>query len=190
MKSTAIQYVANLDQVGKLVTRAGIVIVFLWIGGLKFFTYEADGIVPFVANSPLMSFFYNDPADYHNHVNKEGELIPENHQWHSDNGTYVFSYCLGSFLVVMALLVASYRIVPLASMIASLLIFVMTTVTLSFLITTPESWVPNLGDTVWGFPYLSGRGRLILKDFVIMGGALITASESAALFLRNNQTLR
>jgi uncharacterized membrane protein YkgB len=27
-----------------------------WIGGLKAFQYEADGIVPFVANSPLMSF--------------------------------------------------------------------------------------------------------------------------------------
>ena len=39
--------------------RIAIFIVMVWIGGLKAFQYEADGIVPFVANSPLMSFFYN-----------------------------------------------------------------------------------------------------------------------------------
>ncbi|HAO28722.1 MAG TPA: DUF417 domain-containing protein, partial [Chryseobacterium indologenes] len=38
--------------------RISIFIVMAWIGGLKAFQYEADGIVPFVANSPLMSFFY------------------------------------------------------------------------------------------------------------------------------------
>jgi uncharacterized membrane protein YkgB len=37
--------------------RISIFIVMAWIGGLKAFQYEADGIVPFVANSPLMSFF-------------------------------------------------------------------------------------------------------------------------------------
>ena len=31
-----------------------------WIGGLKAFQYEADGIVPFVTNSPFMSFFYHN----------------------------------------------------------------------------------------------------------------------------------
>ena len=30
--------------------------------GLKFWNYEAEGIVPFVANSPFMSFFYDKPA--------------------------------------------------------------------------------------------------------------------------------
>ncbi len=37
--------------------RISIFIVMAWIGGLKAYQYEADGIVPFVANSPLMSFF-------------------------------------------------------------------------------------------------------------------------------------
>ena len=32
--------------------RVAILVVFVWIGGLKYFHYEADGIVPFVANSP------------------------------------------------------------------------------------------------------------------------------------------
>ncbi|MGY0040343.1 DUF417 family protein [Pedobacter sp. NJ-S-72] len=82
MKPSFLNTIAHLDQYGKNVIRFGIVLVFLWIGGLKFFTYEADGIVPFVANSPLMSFFYNHPADYKTHMNKEGELIPANHEWH------------------------------------------------------------------------------------------------------------
>lgn len=43
-------------------TRIAIFIVMAWIGGLKAFQYEADGIVPFVANSPLMSFFYDKEA--------------------------------------------------------------------------------------------------------------------------------
>jgi len=45
--------VAGLDGFGKFAIRYGIVVVFLWIGALKFTTHEADGIVPFVANSPL-----------------------------------------------------------------------------------------------------------------------------------------
>ena len=38
--------------------RIAIFIVMAWIGGLKVFPYEADGIVPFVINSPFMSFFF------------------------------------------------------------------------------------------------------------------------------------
>ena len=38
--------------------RIAIFIVMAWIGGLKVCQYEADGIVPFVTNSPFMSFFY------------------------------------------------------------------------------------------------------------------------------------
>ncbi|MBJ5570628.1 DUF417 family protein, partial [Salmonella enterica subsp. enterica serovar Typhimurium] len=37
--------------------RISIFIVMAWIGGLKAFPYEAEGIIPFVANSPFMSFF-------------------------------------------------------------------------------------------------------------------------------------
>jgi uncharacterized membrane protein YkgB len=34
-------------------TRVAMIVVLVWIGGLKAAKYEADGIVPFVANSPL-----------------------------------------------------------------------------------------------------------------------------------------
>lgn len=183
MKNSIVNFIAHLDQFGKKAVRFGIVVVFLWIGGLKFFTYEADGIVPFVANSPFMSFFYHHPDEYKTHMNKEGELIAQNHEWHTANNTYGFAAGLGVVLVSLAILVALYKVVPFASMIGSLLIFIMTLGTLSFLVTTPESWVPHLTDQDWGFPYLSGRGRLVIKDIVILGGAIITASESAGMYL-------
>ena len=183
MKTFIIGSIAKLDQLGKKAVRFGIVVVFLWIGGLKFFTYEADGIVPFVANSPFLSFFYQHPSEYKQHINKEGDFIPANNQWHIANNTYGFAKGLGAFLIILAILVALHGVAPLASMIASILIFIMTLGTLSFLVTTPESWVPHLTDTQWGFPYLSGRGRLVIKDIVILGGAIITMSESARLYL-------
>lgn len=186
MKSIILNTVANLDFLGKKLMRAGIVIVFLWIGGLKFFTYEADGIVPFVANSPLMSFFYKTPSEYKNYTNKEGELIQKNHQWHTDNNTYAFANGLGILLIGIAFLVSIHYWAPLTSMIGSLLVFILTIGTLSFLVTTPETWVPHLSDHQFGFPYLSGRGRLVLKDIVILGSSLITMSESATLYLKRN----
>jgi uncharacterized membrane protein YkgB len=188
MKNSIINTIANLDQLGKNAIRFGIVIVFLWIGGLKFFTYEADGVVPFVANSPFMSFFYNHPDEYKSYMNKEGDLIPANHQWHIANNTYGFSAGLGVFLITLAILVSLHKVAPLASMIGSALIFLMSVGTLSFLVTTPESWVPHLTDEQWGFPYLSGRGRLVIKDIVILGGAIITMSESARLYLKEKSS--
>ncbi|MCF2446655.1 YkgB family protein [Dyadobacter sp. CY345] len=183
MKNSLAIFISGLEPLGKKVVRFGIVVVFLWIGGLKFFTYEADGIVPFVANSPFMSFFYQDPADYKKHINKEGELVAENHQWHIANNTYGYSKGLGVFLITVAILVALHSLAPFPSMIGSILIFIMTLGTLSFLVTTPESWVPSLGDEQHGFPYLSARGRLVLKDIMILAGAIITMSESAKLYL-------
>ncbi len=188
MKNSVINFIANLDQAGKTAVRYGIVIVFLWIGALKFFTYEADGVVPFVANSPFMSMFYNHPDQYKKHMNPEGALIPANREWHQENNTYGFSVGLGIFLIAVGLLVASYKVLPLPSLIASVLVFVMTLGTLSFLITTPESWVPHLTDQDWGFPYLSGRGRLVLKDIVIMGGAILNMSETAQLYLKRSKS--
>ena len=65
---------ARMDNIGVTVTRVGLIVVLIWIGGLKAFRYEADGIVPFVANSPTMNFFYADPGNYKAHKNPEGAL--------------------------------------------------------------------------------------------------------------------
>lgn len=49
------------DRIGLTLIRLSIAIVFIWIGLLKFVPYEADSITPFVANSPVMSFFMSIP---------------------------------------------------------------------------------------------------------------------------------
>ena len=46
----------SVEAVGRHCVRYGLVLVLLWIGGMKFTVYEAEGISGFVTNSPLMSW--------------------------------------------------------------------------------------------------------------------------------------
>jgi uncharacterized membrane protein YkgB len=176
---------ARLNRVGISVTRIGLVVVLVWIGGLKVFAYEDEGIVPFVANSPFMSFIYQQPGgEYRQHMNREGELVPANRAWHEQNGTYLFAYALGSVIVLYGVLIALHPWLPRVAAVGSFLVFVMSLVTLSFLVTTPEAWVQPLGSTEHGFPLLSGAGRLVIKDAIMMGAALVTMADSAKAYLR------
>ncbi len=176
---------SHADRIGVTVTRIGLIVVLLWIGGLKAFPYEADGIVPFVANSPAMSFLYHAKSpEYKKHVNKEGELVATNREWHKQNGTYTFAYGLGAVIVVYGVMLCLHSWLPQVAALGSFLIAIMSLVTLSFLVTTPECWVPALGDAQHGFPYLSGRGRLVIKDAIMLGAALVTMADSANAYLR------
>jgi uncharacterized membrane protein YkgB len=178
-------YAASLQDVGIHLARIGIVIALLWIGGLKAFRYEAVGIVPFVANSPTMSFLLKYEApEYKKYMNKEGEYKPANIAWHKQNNTYLFSYGLGAVIMIIGLLIALYPFLPALSAIGSFLAFIMSLVTLSFLITKPETWVPALGDSEHGFPYLSAAGRLVIKDVIMMGAALVTMAQAARKYLQ------
>lgn len=164
--------------------RIAIFIVMAWIGGLKVFQYEADGIVPFVANSPFMSFFYSKEApEYQQYKNPEGKTVAKHIEWHQANNTYVSSYGLGTVIVIIGLLTLAGIWSAKLGLIGGLLTVMMSIVTLSFLITTPEVYVPNLGGDFptphYGFPYLSGAGRLVLKDVIMMAAGLIVASEAA-----------
>ena len=176
---------SRADRVGMTVTRIGLVVVLLWIGGQKVTRFEADGIVPFVANSPFMSFFYAHPApEYKQHMNREGEVVPANRAWHESNHTYAFAYGLGAVIVAYGLMIASHPWLPRLAAVGSFLVFVMSFVTLSFLVTTPECWVPNLGGPEYGFPLLAAPGRLVVKDAIMMGAALVTMADSAHAYLR------
>ena len=182
---------ARLDRVGMDLVRLGLIVVLFWIGGLKFADYEADGIVPLVANSPLMSFFYHYPApDYRRYMNKEGEVIPSHQQWHKSNGTYAFSHGLGLVIILIGVLIAAYPILPQVSAVGSFFLILMSITTLSFLVTTPEAWVPALGASTHGFPYLSGAGRLIIKDAIMLGAAVVTLADSARTWLWSNPSRR
>lgn len=181
---TFLQIASRADRLGVTVTRAGLIVVLLWIGGLKAFKYEADGIIPFVANSPTMSFLLKDPGNYKAHKNPEGALVPEHRAWHETNGTYLFAYGLGAVIVLYGLMLCLHPWLPQVAALGSFLVLIMSVVTLSFLITTPECWVPPLGDVNHGFPFLSGAGRLVIKDAIMMGAALVTMADSASAYLR------
>lgn len=182
---------SRADRVGMCIARLGLIVVLLWIGGLKIAKYEAEGIVPFVANSPTMNFFYTyDSPEYKKHMNREGELVPANQAWHEANNTYLFAYGLGAVIVGYGLLLCFHPWLPQVAAVGSFLVFVMSLVTLSFLVTTPETWVPRLGGANHGFPYLSGAGRLVIKDAIMMGAALVTMADSARIYLRNRKSAR
>ncbi|MBL1407143.1 reactive chlorine resistance membrane protein RclC [Sphingobacterium faecale] len=179
-----LQFLANAQRNFIHFIRISIFIVMAWIGGLKAFPYEADGIVPFVANSPFMSFFYKHPApEYQSYKNPEGKTVQKNIDWHISNGTYLFSYGLGTVIVLIGILTLAGIWSARLGLIGGLLTFGMSLVTLSFLITTPEVYVPNLGGDFatphYGFPYLSGAGRLVLKDIIMLAAGLIVASDAA-----------
>ncbi len=164
--------------------RISIFIVMAWIGGLKAYQYEADGIVPFVANSPFISFFYEKKApEYKDYKNPEGKTVQKNIDWHKENKTYTFAYGLGAVIVTIGILTLLGIWFSKIGLIGGLLTFGMSLVTLTFLITTPEVYVPNLGGDFptpqYGFPYLSGAGRLVLKDVIMMSAGLICASDCA-----------
>ena len=180
--------VARWDSIAMGMLRISLVIVLFWIGGLKFVSYEADSIVPFVANSPAMRFLYRHPTEYRTHMNKEGELKPQNRLWHLENNTYTVSRGLGTVEIFIGLSIALFPVKPEVSAIGSALLILMSCTTLSFLITTSEVWVPSLGDVNYGVPYLSGAGRLIVKDCIMLSAAFVTFVDSAKSYL-NTQIL-
>ena len=114
-----------LNRPGIEILRYGLVIVLLWVGGMKFTSYEAAGIAPLEMHSPLMNWLY--------------VLM----------GQRNISDLLGVVEIALGVGIALRYIYPLVSGIASLLSVGMFLTTLSFLFTTP-GWEPTLG-----FPAIS-----------------------------------
>jgi reactive chlorine resistance protein C len=149
----------RLDTIGMHVARYGLVIVLLWIGGMKFTAYEAGGIRPLVAGSPLMGWAY--------------KVMSER----------AFSSLLGVVEIATGLLIALRPLWPLGSAAGSGLAVGMFLTTLTFLFTTP-GWEGSLG----GFPALSAMpGQFLLKDVVLLGVAIFTAGEALGAVRRGER---
>lgn len=142
----ALTLAASTQKLGVNLIRVAILVIFVWIGGLKFWNYEAEGIVPFVANSPFMSFFYTKSApEYKEYKLKEGEFNEAKHQWHVENNTYGFSHGLGILIMAIGILTFLGIFSPKIGLAGAALAIVMTMGTLSFLVTTPEGVGARLG---------------------------------------------
>jgi len=122
----ALTGLVRTERLGPNLMRIAIAIVFLWIGALKFAPFEADSITPFVANSPVMSFFYNYPGEYKAHLTHEGQLVPEQREWQTANNTYGFSTGLGIVERTIAILVLAYPVSKKLALLGAFLAFATT----------------------------------------------------------------
>jgi reactive chlorine resistance protein C len=140
----------RLEAAGRQSIRYGLVVVLLWIGGMKFTAYEAEGISGFVSNSPFMSWAY--------------QLFSKQQ----------FSVMLGLTELLTAALIAVRPFSARLSALGSSLAVGMFVTTLSFLFTTPGVIEPSLG-----FPALSALpGQFLIKDVVLLGATLWTTGEA------------
>jgi len=131
--------------------RYALVLVLLWIGGMKFTQVEAKAIEGFVANSPLMSWLY-------------GMLSLE-----------ATSALIGVAELGIAGLIAARPLSPRFAMVGSALAVGMFLTTLSFLGSTPGVFEASLG----GLPALSVLpGQFLLKDVVLLAVALGSLAEA------------
>ncbi len=89
--------------------------------------------------------------------------------------------------LIIAALVLANPVSRWLGLAGGVLAFLTPFVTLSFLITTPEARVMPLGDAHYGFPYLSGAGRLVLKDTLMLAGAVMIMADSARSLLLQRQ---
>ncbi len=139
----------GLGSAGFAVMRCGLATTLLWIGALKFEDYEVENADVLVTASPLTSRLREKLG-----ARRLGRL------------TGVAELTLGS-------LIAAQPVAPRAAAAGSLGAAGMFLGTLSFLVTTPESWQEG-----HGAPHLSMLGEALLKDTVLLGAALLTAAES------------
>jgi uncharacterized membrane protein YkgB len=147
---------SRFHQVAPLIARYGLVVVFVWFAGLKVTSYEAQGISPLVAHSPLLSWAYTVVS------------------------VHTFSVLLGCSELVTAILLAVKPWAPKPSVIGGALAALFFLGTLSFMVTTPGIGEASAG----GFPVLSATGEFLMKDIALLGLALWLLSDSVEAIRR------
>jgi uncharacterized membrane protein YkgB len=145
-----------VDRYGRAITTAGLyaslVVVYAWFGGMKFTAYEAEGLTGLVGNSPFLSWAY------------------------SLFSARVFSGLLGVLELSIGALIAARLISPLYSLVGGLLSAGLFVTTLSFMVTTPGVFEPEMG-----FPAISvAPGQFLLKDVGLLALSLWIAVDSLA----------
>jgi uncharacterized membrane protein YkgB len=134
-----------IESSGSVVMQYGLAVIFLWFGAMKFTDYEAQGIAPFVANSPLVGW------------------------WHSLLGVSGTSQMLGMIEITAGILLLLRPISPVLSAIGGAIGVLTFSTTLTFFLTTPGVAEPSAG----GFPAISAPiGQFLLKDVGLLGISL------------------
>jgi uncharacterized membrane protein YkgB len=142
-----------------LVISIGMIVMLLWAGTYKMTVPGADGIVPLVSNSPLISWHFKLFGVYHG------------------------SDLIGLTEVIAALLIFVGMFKPQAGVIGGAIAVVMFFVTSTMLITTPGALT-----NVNGINYMSFLGLFLFKDVLNMGASLYLISRFGykAIIAQNN----
>ncbi|AOB30264.1 hypothetical protein AKI39_05505 [Bordetella sp. H567] len=125
--------------------RWALVVIFLWFGGMKFTAYEANGIAPFIAHSPVMGWL-------------NGMF-----------GVQGTSYVIGvlELATAAALIIGAFQ--PIFSALGAAMSAATYLITLTFFFSTPGVAEATAG----GFPAISAMpGQFLLKDLVLLAASL------------------
>jgi uncharacterized membrane protein YkgB len=141
-----------------LVTSIGMIVMLLWAGSYKMTAPGAEGIVPLVSNSPLISWHF--------------KLF----------GPYIGSDLIGITEIAAALLIVAGYFRPKAGVIGGLITTVMFFLTSTMVITTPGAII-----SVHGIRYMSFLGLFLFKDVISLGVSfyLISYFGNKAILLKN-----
>jgi uncharacterized membrane protein YkgB len=130
-----------------LVTSIGIIVMLLWAGAYKMTAPGAEGIVPLVSNSPLISWHF--------------KLL----------GPYIGSDLIGLTEWIAAILFVAGYIKPKAGIAGGFVATLMFFITSTMIITTPGTT-----SMVHGIRYMSFLGLFLFKDVISFGASLYLIS--------------
>jgi uncharacterized membrane protein YkgB len=125
------------------IIRASMVIIFLFFGYQKWWAYEAERLVPFISNGPLISWMY--PAFGYRGAS-----------WFLGASEWTFG----------ALLLAGFwdKRLGILGALGSTVTFIMTVTIIPFM---PDGW-----DPVAGFPAMTGNVPFLMKDVVLLAASV------------------
>jgi uncharacterized membrane protein YkgB len=141
-----------------LIISVAMIVMLLWAGSYKMTNPGAEGIVPLVSNSPLISWHF--------------KLF----------GPYIGSDIIGLTEITAALFFIIGYFKPKAGIIGGMIAILMFFVTSTMVITTPDAIVP-----VNGIGYMSFLGLFLFKDLISLGASfyLISYFGKKAMFSKN-----
>lgn len=144
-KSTLTRFAAWITdrKIPFLITSIGMIVMLLWAGSYKMTAPGAEGIIPLVSNSPLVSWHF--------------KLF----------GPYVGSDLIGATEILAALLFIAGYWKPKAGIVGGLIASVMFFTTSTMILTTPGTIISVPG--IHGMKYMSFLGLFLFKDVLSLG---------------------
>ncbi|GGE79244.1 YkgB family protein [Massilia psychrophila] len=141
---------ARLEAVGVKSIFIALAVIYFWFGGMKFTSYEAQGLVPLVSNSPVLGWLYGIFS------------------------VRTFSSLLGVLEISIGVLILARFLSPKLSALGAFLSAGLFVITLTLMASTPGVFEPSIG-----FPGLSVMpGQFLLKDFGLLAASVFAFGNS------------